>query len=222
MPPAWVTQSDLELNKEFRVKERTKSRIEGRLVVDDEFVIPGIENFEPLRTDTRRGSFGSPSFLPWSASSLASAASVCWSTSAGTFPPEAVERLQHIGRWMKSYNQSIYGATYTPMQGQAWGRATRKGDKLYQSLHLVESYRTRDGKVRQRILINFGSAHRYAKEEVREIIGALSKFFGLEEAEPEVSSSIAVSILEVPTRSSASGRNLVGARSSRAHSGSPP
>jgi transposase len=65
--------------------------------------------------------------------------------------------------------------------------ATRtKGDKLYQSLHLVESYRTKDGKVRQRILINFGSAHRYTKEEVQEIIGALRKFFGLEEAEPEL------------------------------------
>lgn len=64
--------------------------------------------------------------------------------------------------------------------------ATRtKGDKVYQSLHLVESYRTGSGKVRQRILINFGSAHRYTKEEVREIIGTLSKFFGLEEAEPE-------------------------------------
>ena len=67
--------------------------------------------------------------------------------------------------------------------------ATRtKGDKLYQSLHLVESYRTRSGKVRQRILINFGSAHRYTKQEVREIISALNKFFGLEELEPELSS----------------------------------
>jgi transposase len=60
----------------------------------------------------------------------------------------------------------------------------RKGAKVYQSLHLVESYRTRGGKVRQRILINFGSAHRYTKEEVQEIIGALRKFFGLEGPEP--------------------------------------
>jgi transposase len=65
--------------------------------------------------------------------------------------------------------------------------ATRtKGDRVYQSLHLVESYRTKDGKVRQRILINFGSAHRYTKEEVWEIIGTLRKFFGLEEVEPEL------------------------------------
>ena len=52
-------------------------------------IIPGIENFEPLRTDTSSGSPGSPSFLPWSDSSLASAASICWSTSAGSFPPLA-------------------------------------------------------------------------------------------------------------------------------------
>ncbi len=50
-------------------------------------IIPGIENLEPLRTETRSGSFASPSFLPWRASSFARAASVCWSTSAGSLPP---------------------------------------------------------------------------------------------------------------------------------------
>jgi alpha-L-fucosidase len=52
-------------------------------------------------------------------------------TPHGTFPPEAVKRLQHIGRWMKTYNKTIYGATYTPLHGQAWGQATRNGDKIY-------------------------------------------------------------------------------------------
>jgi alpha-L-fucosidase len=52
-------------------------------------------------------------------------------TARGTFPPEAVERLKYIGRWMKRYDHAIYGATYTPLQGQPWGQATRKGDKLY-------------------------------------------------------------------------------------------
>jgi transposase len=65
--------------------------------------------------------------------------------------------------------------------------ATRKkGNKVYQSLHLVESYRTKDGKVRQRIVINFGPAHRYSKGEVRNIIGALTKFFNLDEPDTEV------------------------------------
>jgi hypothetical protein len=57
-------------------------------------------------------------------------------TPRGTFPPEAVERLQHIGRWMKTYDKAIYGTTYTPLQGQAWGQATRNGDKVY--LHIFD------------------------------------------------------------------------------------
>ena len=57
-------------------------------------------------------------------------------TALGTFPPEAVERLKYIGQWMRRYNQAIYGTTYTPLQGQPWGQATRKGEKLY--LHVFE------------------------------------------------------------------------------------
>ncbi len=57
-------------------------------------------------------------------------------TASGRFPPEAVERLEHIGRWMKTYDQSIYGATYTPLYNLPWGAATRKGDKLY--LHIFD------------------------------------------------------------------------------------
>ncbi len=57
-------------------------------------------------------------------------------TPGGAFPPEAVERLQHIGRWMKTYAKSIYGAMYTPLHGQSWGQATRNGDKIY--LHIFE------------------------------------------------------------------------------------
>ena len=57
-------------------------------------------------------------------------------TARGTFPPEAVERLKYIGRWMKRYDEAIYGATYTPLQGQPWGQATRKGEKLY--MHVFE------------------------------------------------------------------------------------
>ncbi|MEA3327717.1 MAG: alpha-L-fucosidase [Chloroflexota bacterium] len=55
-------------------------------------------------------------------------------TARGTLPTEAVERLQHIGRWMNTYHPAIYGSTYTSLQGQAWGQATRKGEKIY--LHI--------------------------------------------------------------------------------------
>jgi alpha-L-fucosidase len=55
-------------------------------------------------------------------------------TSHGTFPPEAVERLAYISRWMKTYNPTIYGATYTPLLDLPWGCASRNSDKLY--LHI--------------------------------------------------------------------------------------
>jgi len=55
----------------------------------------------------------------------------------------------------------------------------KRGDKTYQSLHIVESYRTREGKVRQRILVNFGSASQYSPKQITEIIRGLKKFFKL-------------------------------------------
>lgn len=57
-------------------------------------------------------------------------------TSRGVFPPEAVANLKAISEWMKKNSASIYGATYTPLNGQTWGQATRKGDKVY--LHVFD------------------------------------------------------------------------------------
>lgn len=57
-------------------------------------------------------------------------------TARGTFPPEEVERLQYIGRWMKTYNRAVCGTTYTPLYGLPWGQATRTGDKFY--LHVFD------------------------------------------------------------------------------------
>ncbi len=58
--------------------------------------------------------------------------------------------------------------------------ATRKRNgKQYSSLHLVESYRTKQGKVRQRILINFGPVNRFTKEQIQQIICGLEQFFGI-------------------------------------------
>jgi hypothetical protein len=53
----------------------------------------------------------------------------------GTFPPEAVERLTTIGDWMKTYDATIYGSTYTPLHGQPWGQATRKDDRIYLQIY---------------------------------------------------------------------------------------
>jgi len=61
----------------------------------------------------------------------------------------------------------------------------KRGDKTYQSLHLVESVRTRDGKVRQKIIVNFGPAHKYSAEQVQGMIGAFKRFFEIEDRAPE-------------------------------------
>jgi alpha-L-fucosidase len=52
-------------------------------------------------------------------------------TARGVFPPEAVARLQAVGRWMAANHEAVYGSDYTPLQRQPWGQATRKGNKLY-------------------------------------------------------------------------------------------
>ena len=52
-------------------------------------------------------------------------------TSRGVFPKEAIERLRHIGGWMKTYHPAIYETTYTPLGNQDWGQATRKDDVVY-------------------------------------------------------------------------------------------
>lgn len=57
-------------------------------------------------------------------------------TTRGVFPPEAVERLQYVGRWMATNREAIYGSDYTPLQGLPWGEATRKGNKVY--LHISQ------------------------------------------------------------------------------------
>ncbi|MHB1355530.1 MAG: alpha-L-fucosidase [Anaerolineae bacterium] len=52
-------------------------------------------------------------------------------TDKGIFPPQALERLAHVGRWMEANAESIYGSTYTPLTDQPWGCATRGADKVY-------------------------------------------------------------------------------------------
>jgi alpha-L-fucosidase len=53
-------------------------------------------------------------------------------TDKGEFPPEAVERLAAIGKWMKVNGESIYGTTKSPYRRTPFdGRCTTKGDTLY-------------------------------------------------------------------------------------------
>ncbi len=66
----------------------------------------------------------------------------------GEFPPESVERLQGIGRWMAVNGESIYGTEASPFGTMEWGRVTMKrakeGFRLY--LHVFDA--PADGQLR--------------------------------------------------------------------------
>jgi alpha-L-fucosidase len=47
----------------------------------------------------------------------------------GTFPPEAVERLATIGRWMDVNGDAIHGTTASPIDAPEWGRVTAKAER---------------------------------------------------------------------------------------------
>jgi alpha-L-fucosidase len=58
-------------------------------------------------------------------------------TAEGEIPAASVERLAAIGAWMKTNGVAIHGTTASPFESQlAWGRATRKGSRLY--LHVFD------------------------------------------------------------------------------------
>lgn len=57
-------------------------------------------------------------------------------TARGTFPVEAIQRLQEVGRWLACYRDGIYNTTYTPIERASWGRTTRQGNRLF--LHIFD------------------------------------------------------------------------------------
>jgi len=58
-------------------------------------------------------------------------------TAEGEIPAASVERLAAIGRWMATNGEAIHGTTASPFRAQLpWGRATRKGGRLY--LHVFD------------------------------------------------------------------------------------
>lgn len=44
----------------------------------------------------------------------------------GTFPPESIDILAALGKWMKVNGEAIYGTKASPLQSLPWGRCTRK------------------------------------------------------------------------------------------------
>ncbi len=57
-------------------------------------------------------------------------------TSEGEIPPESVERLAAIGKWMKVNGEAIYGTTASPFRLQHWGRCTKKVEGGKTTLYL--------------------------------------------------------------------------------------
>src|SRR5260370_20802145 len=55
----------------------------------------------------------------------------------GTIPPEAVERLREVGRWLATYGGSIYGTRRGPIPPRAWGVTTVRGDSVF--VHVLHS-----------------------------------------------------------------------------------
>ena len=52
--------------------------------------------------------------------------------SSGIIPPEAVNVLAGVGKWMDNYGDAIYGTSASPLDSAPdWGRVTRKGNTIY-------------------------------------------------------------------------------------------
>jgi len=57
-------------------------------------------------------------------------------TAAGEIPAESVARLEHVGRWLATNGESVYGTQASPFDRPEWGRVTSRPGRLY--LHVFD------------------------------------------------------------------------------------
>lgn len=69
----------------------------------------------------------------------------------GSLPPEQVDRLEHVGRWVERHREAVIGVEAGLEAWQHYGPSTRRGTRTY--VHLLsrpyESVTVRGVKVRQ-------------------------------------------------------------------------
>jgi len=80
--------------------------------------------------------------------------------SDGTFPPEAVERLKAIGKWMKVNSESIYGTKASVFDNLTWGRSTTKREGAKTVLYLQVFDWPKNGKL---VVPGIGNTPVYAR-----------------------------------------------------------
>jgi alpha-L-fucosidase len=54
----------------------------------------------------------------------------------GTVQPEAVERLDALGKWLQTFGRSIYGTRAGPISPREWGASTQRGDTVF--VHVLQ------------------------------------------------------------------------------------
>ena len=68
-------------------------------------------------------------------------------TAQGIIPAPEVERLQAVGKWMKTNGEAVYGTSATPFKKLPWGRCTQKKDGANTTLYLHVFDWPNDGKL---------------------------------------------------------------------------